>query len=172
MCVAEDITHVGHCQEHTRHHVADALALGAFRVVGQPQTHLGTRRGAEGKGDTYEQDREAGHTCQGRSHGTVPQAVQGTGQGVILCTLRSGLLPASLASAACCPLLRGTLEGAGASCALTGTRETGWSAARSAKARGFGERVPLEYGSSACCTARERDRSGSSMTLAAAEQDT
>ena len=145
MCVAEDITHVGHCQEHTRHHVADALALGAFRVVGQPQTHLGTRRGAEGKGDTYEQDREAGHTCQGRSHGTVPQAVQWTGQGVILCTLRSGLLPASLASAACCPLLRGTLEGAGASCALTGTRETGWSAARSAKARGFGERVPLEY---------------------------
>ena len=32
MCVAEDITHVGHCQEHTRHHVADALALGAFGV--------------------------------------------------------------------------------------------------------------------------------------------
>ena len=73
-----------------------------------------------------------------------------------VCTLHSGLLPASLASAACCPLLRGTLEGAGASCALTGTRETGWSAARSAKARGLGERVPLECGLSACCTTRAR----------------
>lgn len=42
---------------------------------------------------------------------------------------RSGPLPASLASATC-PLLRGTLEGAGASCGLTGTRGTGWSAAK------------------------------------------
>ena len=45
---------------------------------------------------------------------------------ILACTHRSGPLPASLASATC-PLLRGTLEGAGASCALTGTRGTGWS---------------------------------------------
>ena len=50
------------------------------------------------------------------------------------CTHRSGPLPASLASATC-PLLRGTLESAGASCALTGTRGTGWSAAKHARER-------------------------------------
>ena len=74
------------------------------------------------------------------------------------CTHRSGPLPASLASATC-PLLRGTLESAGASCALTGTRGTGWSAAKHARERTCA-------GSSACSPHARESRSASGGTTA------
>ena len=116
--------------------------------------HLGTWHlalcGAESKGDTYELGTEA-TTSVGVAHmEPCLKQLKGQAKGHPACTHRSGPLPASLASATC-PLLRGTLESAGASCALTGTRGTGWNTARNAKAwgRAKGEGA-LEYGSSAC----------------------
>ena len=105
---------------------------GAFRClcVGRWRTHLGRRRGAEGKCDTYEQDGEARASVRVAHMAPYFMQLRGQAKG----THCSGPLPASLASATC-PLLRGTPEGSGASCALTGTRGTGCGAAEEVEAQ-------------------------------------
>ena len=93
--------------------------------------HMTRSRGQE---HTYEQDRRARASVRVAHMEPCFTQLRGQAKSHPACTHRSGPLPASLASATC-PLLRGTLESAGASCALTGTRGTGWSAAKHARER-------------------------------------